>query len=60
MPKSNYVHQPAENTRCPKCLMRMTLLCTADGDLEEPWFYICWICREIAHLGRGAVGEARD
>ena len=56
MPKSNYVQQPAYGARCSKCLTTMTLLCDEEGNINKPWFYICWLCKHIAQVGKGPVG----
>lgn len=54
---STYVVQNDENTKCPLCGQRVQLLCDRRGNLRKPWFYICWLCRNIVQVGVGPVTE---
>jgi DNA-directed RNA polymerase subunit RPC12/RpoP len=54
----NYITQPAEKSHCPQCGESVTMLCTKyERGSHIPWFYICWACKRIFHIGVGEVKE---
>ena len=56
MPRSPYILQRDEKTYCPKCGASVDMLCRNDGKhYGWPWFYICWQCKLVAHVGKGEV-----
>ena len=52
---SRYVTQLVAKTRCSKCEQPVTMLCREDGDVDWPWFYICFPCTIITEVGVGQV-----
>jgi len=59
---SPYIVQAATMSKCPMCGQALALLCDQKGDLNnktKPWFYICWLCRNISQVGVGPVTEER-
>jgi len=55
MPKSKYIFQPADDTRCEFCHNIVFLLCREDLKEDKPMFYICFHCKTIAEVGIGPV-----
>lgn len=53
--KSKYILQPAAKSYCPECQADLTLLCREDGNMKQPWFYICFICKIVTQVGTGPV-----
>jgi hypothetical protein len=53
--ESKYILQPSPGTRCPMCNSEVELLCDKYGSTRKPWFYICFVCKFAAQVGKGPV-----
>lgn len=42
----------AKDARCPHCDRHVVDMLSSE-DTDSPWFYICWICRKVFHIGKG-------
>jgi transcription elongation factor Elf1 len=51
---SEYIIQKSFKSYCPDCHKEVDLLCTKNGE-ENPWFYICWSCKQLFEVGKGKV-----
>lgn len=50
---------PTENTSCPKCGEKPSLL-AHDGTIINSAFYICWTCCEVRQVGVGLVESSNN
>jgi len=56
---SKYIVQRTEKSHCPKCGRYVWLLCREDRRIDEPWFYICFICEFVAEVGKDECVKSR-
>lgn len=50
-----YSLRPVTHSKCPSCKQVMEMLIDPGRVNNSPYFYICWTCRSIGHVGVGPV-----
>lgn len=54
---STYTVFKDEHSKCPMCDEYLTLLSPRNATQKKPWFYICWLCKNVTQVGVGPVRE---